>query len=198
MSHNPCRRIAFSWLCILPVAACQYASAAAMAGAMFQDQNPPGWREFESKAGRFRVLLPGAPATSRQTIRTDIGNVASTRFTTTDAAKVTYDILFNDYPGTGVSRASPQKLLDGARDGLLYQTKGRLIGEKPITLANYPGRDQEIMSGDGTHYRIRLVWAGNRLYQIMAVTPGQPRPDAQVFFDSFQIVGDRQRGVEKR
>lgn len=191
MSHTHRRRVPFAWLCALLIAACQYPSAAAMAGATLQDRNPPGWREFESKPGRFRVLLPGVPATSRQTIRTDIGNVASTRVTTTDAANVTYDILFNDYPRAGVSKVSPQKLLDGARDGLLYQTKGRLIGEKPLTLANFPGRDQEIMGGDGTHYRIRLVWAGNRLYQIMAVTPGQPRPDAQVFFDSFQIVGNR-------
>jgi hypothetical protein len=156
-----------------------------------QQHNPPGWREFGIPAGRFKVLMPGAPKTSRQTIKTDIGNVAATRYTVTDAANVTYDVLLNDYPKSGIAKANPQKLLDSVRDGLVYQTKGRLIAENSITLANFPGRDQEIIGGDGTHYRIRLVWSDNRLYQIMAVTPGKPRPDANVFFDSFRITGGR-------
>ena len=45
------------------------------------------------------------------------------------------------------------------------------------------------MGSEGTHYRARLIWVENRLYQVMAVTPGKPRPDANVFFDSFQITG---------
>lgn len=161
------------------------------ADAMSQAGVPPGWKEVAIPAGRFKVLMPGAPKTSRQTIRTDIGNVASTRYTVTDAANVTYDVLFNEYPAAGVSKANPQKLLDGARDGLLYQTKGRMIAEKRITLANFPGRDLTIIGADGAHYRARLAWADNRLYQIMAVSPGKPRPDAELFFDSFQITGKR-------
>jgi len=163
----------------------------ASGGAASQGTTPPGWKEVAIPAGRFKVLLPGAPKTHRQTIRTDIGKVVSTRYTVTDAANVTYDVLFNDYPETGVARTNPQKLLDGVRDGLVYQTKGRLVEDKRITLASFPGRDQIIMGGDGAHYRVRLVWAENRLYQIMAVSPGQPHPDANVFFDSFQIVGKR-------
>lgn len=159
----------------------------AAAGAASPGKIPPGWKEIEIPAGRFRVLMPGAPKTSRQTIRTDIGNVASIRYTVTDAANVTYDVMFNDYPAAAVSRANPQKLLDGARDGLLYQTKGRMIEDRHITLTGLPGRDQEILAPDGTHYRIRLVWAESRLYQIMAVTPGKPRPESSVFFDSFSV-----------
>lgn len=150
---------------------------------------PPGWREFSLPAGRFSVLMPGTPKTTRRTIRTEIGDVAATRYTTTDAANVTYDVLLNDYPKAGIARANTQKLLDSVRDGLVYQTQGRLVSEKPITLANFPGRDQEIAGANGTHYRVRLVWAGTRLYQIMAVTPGTPRPDANLFFDSFRISG---------
>jgi len=163
--------------------------AAADAGS--QEKIPPGWKEVAIPAGRFKVWMPGAPKTSRQTIRTDIGNVASTRYTSTDAANVTYDVLFNDYPVAGVSKANPQKLLDSAKDGLLYHTKGRLMEDKHITLASFPGRDQIIIGGDGTHYRVRLAWVGNRLYQIMAVSPGKPQPDANIFFDSFQITGKR-------
>ncbi|HET9404137.1 MAG TPA: hypothetical protein VFO57_06120 [Burkholderiales bacterium] len=163
----------------------------AAAGTVSQAGAPPGWKEVAIPAGRFKVLMPGAPKTSRQTIRTDIGNVAATRYTVTDNANVTYDVLFNEYPAAGVAKVNPQKLLDSARDGLLYQTKGKMVSEKHITLSGFPGREQIIMSGEGTHYRVRLAWAGNRLYQVMAVSPGKPRPDAELFFDSFQIVGKR-------
>ncbi len=181
MSRTRFRRFALAGLCL----------CLAAADAASQDRIPPGWKEVAIPAGRFKVLLPGVPKTSRQTIRTDIGNVASTRYTTTDAANVTYDVLFNDYPAAGVSRANPQKLLDSVRDGLLYQAKGRLMEDKHITLANFPGRDQVIIGEGGTHYRVRLAWVENRLYQIMAVSPGKPQPDADIFFDSFQIVGKR-------
>lgn len=156
-----------------------------------QNKPPTGWREIEIPAGHFRVLFPAPPRTTRRNIKTDIGNVASTRYTVSDAAGVTYDVLFNDYPRDGLAKAPHQKLLDSARDGLIYQSKGRLIGEKPITLDGYPGRDQEILGPDGTHYRVRLVWADTRLYQLMAVTPGKPRPESSVFFDSFRITGRR-------
>jgi hypothetical protein len=181
MSRAHCRRFALAGLCLWLAAA----------GAAAQERNLPGWKEVAIPAAHFKVLMPGAPKTSRQTIRTDIGNVASTRYTVIDAANVTYDVLFNEYPAAGVSKTNPQKLLDGARDGLLYQTKGRMIAEKHITLANFPGRDQLITDGSGAHYRVRLVWAGNRLYQIMAASPGKPRPDAELFIDSFQITGKR-------
>lgn len=164
------------------------ASAAAIGGAA-PTAALPGWREFEIPAARFKILMPGAPKTTRRTIHTYIGDVASTRYTVTDAANATYDVLLNDYPRAGVSKASPTKLLDGARDGLVYQTKGRKLSEKPYSLAGYVGRDVEITGNDGTHYRVRLIWAETRLYQLMVVTPGKPRPDANMFFDSFQITG---------
>ena len=178
-----------SGLLALLAALCPRPSLAAATAVTPTDKIPPGWIEFEMPAVRFKVLLPGPPKTSRQTIRTDIGNVAATRYTTTDAADVTYDVLLNDYPKAGVSKSNPQKLLEAVRDGLVYQTKGRMISDKHITLANFPGRDIEIMGGEGSHYRVRLVWVETRLYQIMAVTLGKPRPEANVFFDSFQITG---------
>lgn len=174
------RLVAVLWPCL---------ACAAAPGAVSSEGIPPGWREFQIPAARFKVLMPGTPKTTRRTIHTDIGNVASTRYTATDAANATYDVLLNDYPKAGVSRASPLKLLDGARDGLIYQTKGRKLSEKPFTLGGFPGRELEIAGNDGTHYRARLIWAETRLYQVMVVTPGKPRPDANVFFDSFQTTG---------
>ena len=189
MRRSFLKRFVLSGLLVLMAALCPRLSAAAATAVTPTDRIPPGWIEFEMPAARFKVLLPGTPKTSSRKIKTDMGDVAATRYTTTDAANVTYDVLLNDYPKAGVSKSNPQKLLEAVRDGLVFQTKGRTISNKQITLANFPGRDIEIMGGEGSHYRVRLVWVEARLYQIMAVTPGKPRPEANVFFDSFQITG---------
>ena len=149
------------------------------------------WRKFESRRGGFRAQFPGVPLEGRKTMRTDIGDVVATRHTLTDGNNVTYDILYNDFPKAGVAKVEPQKLLEGARDGLLYQTRGRLDADKRIMLGNLPGREGEIATRDGMRYRFRVLWAGNRLYQLLVITRGRPGPDAQRFFDSFQILRPR-------
>ena len=189
MRHPFLQRFMLTGLLVLMAALSPRPSTAAATAVTPTDKIPPGWIEFEMPAARFKVLMPGAPKTSRRKIKTDIGEVAATRYTTTDAANVTYDVLLNDYPKAGVSKSNPQKLLEAVRDGLVFQTKGRTISNKPITLASFPGRDIEIMGGDGSHYRVRLVWVETRLYQVMVVTPDKPRPEANVFFNSFQITG---------
>ena len=163
--------------------------AVAAAAASVPAGVPAGWREFQIPAGRFKVLMPGTPKTTRQTIKTEIGNVAATRYTVSDAADVTYDVLLNDYPKAGVAKANPQKLLDSVRDGLVFQSKGKLAGDARIMVSGFPARDLVILAPENMHYRARLVWVETRLYQVMVVTPGKPRPDASIFFDSFQLTG---------
>ncbi|MBI4195337.1 MAG: hypothetical protein HY526_09690 [Betaproteobacteria bacterium] len=150
-----------------------------------------GWVEFESRSSGFRVLFPTKPRQGRKTIRTDIGEVVSTRFTATDVGFATYDVLHSEYPKAGVARINPQKLLEGARDSLVYQTNGRLVTDRQTTLGNFPARDQEIVAADGTRYRVRLVMAGNRLYQVLAITRDRARADAQAFLDSFRLLDAR-------
>ena len=94
-----------------------------------------------------------------------------------DAQRSTYDVTYNDYPGDAVARLSPGKLMDAARDGLLYLSKGELVSEKPFTFGKLTGREQEIAGQDGTRYRIRMLLVQNRLYQLtaMARPPSRPR-----------------------
>ena len=149
------------------------------------------WRKFESSHGTFAVMFPGIPIETKRTIRTEMGNVASTRFTMVDGTSVTYDVMYNDYPKAGIIKVNPQKLLDAARDGLVNQTKGRLVAEKRITVGGVTGRDEEILGPDGTRYWARLVLVRNRLYQLMAIAQPPAQADTQAFFDSFQLLGAR-------
>jgi hypothetical protein len=147
------------------------------------------WQIFESAAGKFNVAFPGTPITTRATVRTEIGNVESVRHTAGDGADGTYDVTYNDYPKAGIARLSPAKLLDAARDGLVFQAKGRLVSEQPITVGKIAGREQEIVADDGMRYRIRLLLVENRLYQLTAMARPPARPDEQRFFGSFQLTG---------
>jgi hypothetical protein len=150
-----------------------------------------GWRKFESKRGKFSVMFPDIPIETRSKIRTEIGNVASTRFTVVAGTSVTYDVMYNDYPKAGVVKVNPQLLLDAARDGLVNQTKGRLVAEKRIMIGTVPGREQEILGADGTRYWARLALVENRMYQLMAIARPPATADTRTFFDSFQLLRAR-------
>jgi hypothetical protein len=123
----------------------------------------------------------------RGKLRTDMGDVVSTRHTA-DSTDATYDVTFNDYPKDAVKRLTSAKLLDTVRDGLMFQAKGHLASERPVTQGKFPARELEIMAEDGTLYRIRLLLVGSRLYQLTALARPPAKPDEQRFFRSFQIT----------
>lgn len=153
-----------------------------------QGRDTAGWQTFEIPAGRYKAAFPAEPVMQRGKLRTEIGDVVSTRHTA-DSADATYDVTYNDYPKDGVARLSPGKLLDTVRDGLVYQSKGKLVSEKPFTLGKLTGREHEIAGEDGMRYRIRLLLVANRLYQLTAMARPPARPDVQKFFSSFQLTG---------
>jgi len=146
------------------------------------------WTVFDSPAGRFRAAFPGPPLRKEGKLRTEIGEVHSVRHTADDA-EATYDVAYNDYPAAGVAKLRPEKLLDTVRDGLVYQAKGSLAGEKPFRMGKVSGRDLEIAGGDGTRYLVRMFLVGTRLYQLTALARPPAKPDIDRFFDSFQLTG---------
>jgi hypothetical protein len=147
------------------------------------------WQVFESAEGRFRIAFPGTPIRKQGKLATEIGDVISIRHSAGDGAEATYDVTYNDYPKAGIARLSPAKLLNAARDGLVYQAKGRVLSEKPFMIGKVAGHDQSILAADGTHYRIRLLLVESRLYQLTAMAKPPARTDEQRFFGSFQLTG---------
>lgn len=169
------------------------ALALGIAGVLFscplqaQMKGTARWQAFESAAGRYKVAFPAAPVMKQGKLRTDIGVVVSTRHTA-EGVDATYDVTYNDYPKDGIARLSSATLLETTRDGLVFQSKGHLASDRPITLGKVPGRELEIMGEDGMLYRIRLLLAGIRLYQLTAMARPPALPEEQKFFDSFQLT----------
>ena len=164
-----------------------------IAGLSFPEPSPAQspdtvrWQTFESGGGRFKVAFPGAPVMKQGRLRTEIGEIASVRHTA-DSADATYDVTYNDYPESGVARLTAAKLLDTARDGLVYQAKGTLASEKTFMLGTRTGREYDISGEGGMRYRIRLLLVNNRLYQLSAIARLPAAADDRKFFDSFQLT----------
>lgn len=147
------------------------------------------WQIFESASGKFKVVFPGAPIRKQTRVRTEIGDVVSTRHSAGDGAGTTYDVTYDDYAKAGIARLSPAKLLNAVRDGFVHKAKGRLVSEKPFTVDGIPGSELEILANNGMWYRTRLLLVENRLYQLTAIVRPPTRSDEQKFFDSFQLTG---------
>src|SRR5690242_17009918 len=84
-----------------------------------QGRDTARWQTFEIPAGRYKAAFPSEPYMQQGKLRTEIGDVVSTRHTA-DGAGATYDVTVNDYPKDGVARLSPGKLVSTVRDGLVY------------------------------------------------------------------------------
>lgn len=145
------------------------------------------WRSFESKDRRFSVQFPGRPLRTEQKTRTDLGYIVSVRFTVNYSEHVTYDLMFNDFPKGKMASADPEKLLDAARDGLLFKTGGRIRAEKRILHSVARARDLEIVGRNGTHYEVRLFLTRDRLYQLLVTSQHDAASDARRFFESFRL-----------
>jgi len=148
----------------------------------------PDWQTFESARGGFRVAFPAAPIVKRGKQRTEIGDILTTRYSAGDGAEAVYDLTYNDYPRQGIAKLSADRLMDAVLDGLVYQSKGKLVSEKPFAAGNFTGREHDIEGQDGMRYRIRLLLVGNRLYQLTAMARPPARADERKFFNSFQLT----------
>jgi hypothetical protein len=149
-------------------------------------------QEFRSLSGNFLVLFPEHPVIETQKINTLIGVIDAhmSQVTTED---MYYAVSYSDYPADFINSSTPDEVLNGARDGALDNTKGKLLQELIITYEDYPGRDlkYEITNEDESvivYHRILLV--NERLYQIIVVTEEKNMFSRKIFdfLESFKLV----------
>ena len=141
-------------------------------------QNPPTpaadfafeqWKEYISKEGAFRVLMPGVPTELSQPIEDKPGSaVAYVVSLTTKTAE--YSVTFTSF-GRDLETMQPSKVtLDGLRDRMLLKESGKLVSEEDVLLDGHPGRSVVIEVVDGI-FRDRWFLVKDRLYGISIFTP---------------------------
>jgi hypothetical protein len=107
-------------------------------------------------------------------------------------AETTYSVVWDDDPPVArVNGMVPDRTLDSARDGALARTQTTLVSE---TMNSQQGRAEREFSArnvGGGVMNSRLVFAGTRLYMLIAAFPAaSARRDEDVrrFFNSFVLT----------
>jgi hypothetical protein len=150
----------------------------------------PKWTQFVSRPDGFMVLMPGRPTFQRATAPSVSGatRVGTWRLQLNDGAE--YGVVYADLPADS-ERTPPDVLLDGARDGQLRHTKGKLLTERALVLHGHPGREETVKTTWGV-YTCRILLVRRRLFQVLAATPDSTAytRDRGRFLNSFRLLGD--------
>jgi len=142
------------------------------------------------KAGRYSVALrkDGTERKMQQNLPPPLGNVTMHfRGMQFGKAEGALTVVYCDFPPDTLT-GGRKVLFDGVVAGL-SATLGKPTSEKEITILGHPGRELQIDTRNGP-MKVRMILAGNRLYQLMA--GGKPSmisdKDVQTFMDSFKIT----------
>ena len=154
------------------------------------------WKDVSPPNCSCTVQMPGEPTESKQTFDTEIGKVDAYMYIlSADGGKVAYLLGFNDYDKAKVKGANKQKMLEGAKNGAVTNVGGKLIGEKKVEVAGYPGLEIEVevpAKGPQPASKVfaRIVIANNRLFQTLVVMPTATVKglDVRKFLDSLKIT----------
>ncbi len=148
------------------------------------------WEVFSSPKGSFSVQMPGTPTENKQTMNTPTGVIDIHMFILEQKGCACYIVSYNDYPDSLIKTSSADQILDGARDGTIEKSKGKLQSEVSISINTYPGRELQVYGPHGKFaIRTRIYLVKNRLYQVGVVTSTEKSvsSDTNKFLNSFKI-----------
>jgi hypothetical protein len=164
-------------------------------------QSPSGgeleWRPVEDASIGFKVEMPGDPqrVIIQATSETGGNEPVSMLLVKPDSDR-TYAIAWAEKPPVArMNDLVPDKTLDQARDGALNRTQTTLVSEIRSNPQGYPGRDVVAHNVGGGILETRLIYAGPRLYMLIATAPSaatQHEQDVIHFFNSFAIAANTQ------
>jgi hypothetical protein len=148
------------------------------------------FKEFAPKGAGFSVMMPGEPKEQKKSVKTPAGDVEITMNVAEPAANYTFVIAHTDYPEAALKNSSEDQRLDAYRDAAVREVKGKIINEKKIKLAKFPGRDVVIELSPKGQLHARFYVVDNRLYQLtVGGTKEQASSkDAEKFLDSFKLT----------
>jgi hypothetical protein len=163
---------------------------ATLFGRQARAADPPDFKPFTSKEGRFIISFPGRPDESTSTVKSPIGDMVLhvVKLTLNNNREV-YSVVYNDYPAEAIKSTDPERIFDEAQQGGLDESHGKLVKKTDISKTDKAPatRDLEIEIQGMTNY-FRMILVGNRLYVIMVVPSAvQGAADrARAFLDSFK------------
>lgn len=146
--------------------------------------------EFTSKAGGFKVQLPGMPTEETKEV-----NGSKITIYTAENDTAFFLVSYTDMPFTAERLATEtEKTLDGARRGVLEPINGKLLKETKLTLdgkhfgreiqaeANLPGKQGVV--------RARIFLVDKRLFNLTTIGTAEAMasPDIDKFLQSLALT----------
>jgi len=155
------------------------------------------WRPVDETSQGFKIEMPSDP---RQVVVQATNETGSTEPISMLLAKAdadhSYAVAWADKPPVArMNDLNPDKTLDEARDGALSRTSTSLVSEVRNSTQGFPGRDVVSHNVGGGILDTRFVYAGTRLYMLMATSPsaaGRHEEEVIRFFNSFTIASNTQ------
>jgi len=155
------------------------------------------WQPVEDASIGFKVEMPGDPkrVVVQATSETG-GNEPINMLLAKPDPERSYAVAWAEKPPVArMNDLIPDKTLDQARDGALNRTQTTLVSEVRSNPQGFPGRDVVAHNVGGGILDTRLIYAGPRLYMLIATAPSSAarhEQDVIHFFNSFAIASNSQ------
>jgi hypothetical protein len=155
------------------------------------------WRPVDEASQGFKIEMPGDPKQVVVQANNETGSTepVSMLMVKPDSDR-TYAIAWADKPPVArMNDLVSEKTLDQARDGAMNRTSATLITETRSKPQGFPGRDVLAHNVGGGILNTRFIYAGSRLYMLIATAPSasaQHEEDVIRFFNSFTVAGNKQ------
>jgi hypothetical protein len=147
--------------------------------------------QVTSAENNFRCVFPGG---FEQPKREESSTGKVTAFSSVSPSGPACTLAVRTFDKTELGNATPDQIMDAARNALLPRYKGTIDQEDPYVVQGYPARavfftgtaDEKTVFG-----RVDFVVVKMRFYQLAYTSPNYndlDRDDVQGFFESFTLV----------
>jgi hypothetical protein len=158
---------------------------------------PLDWKPIDESNQGFKLEMPGEPKQTVVQATTEAGTTEPVNMLLVKAdTDRTYAIAWADKPPVArMSDLVPDRTLDQAREGALSRTSTTLVTESRNTPQGFPGRDIVSHNAGGGILDTRFIYAGTRLYMLIATSPSasaRRQDEVNHFFNSFTIASNSQ------
>jgi hypothetical protein len=150
------------------------------------------WKEFSPPGGGYSILMPGHPSLNNMALQ---GAPGSKYLLLRDGGRWAFTVAHIDIPPALDNAGTLDMMANGEKQVIIQATRGKVIGQRNITLGQHPGREFQVEAADGGVLIERLYVVrqptGTRLYLVAVGGPGiRPETgDGAKFLGSFRLLG---------
>ncbi len=154
-----------------------------------------GWKSFSPAGAGFSVSLPGTPKSERNVSKDEDGTQTTDQDYELESASMLLKIGYQEHDAQFARLINTSNLLDEVTQAALKAMGGAASRAKPrqITLDGFEGRDVSTKiaeDGQQSTIRLRVFWAGRRLYMQMAAfsDSATDKAGSSRFIDSLKLL----------